>query len=57
MNVHIVVGTESHTTSTTNMYDKGRFHVRVFAFGFLVAFKIPAVEVGGTGKPQFVGTE
>ena len=27
MYVHIVGGTESYTTSTTNMYDKDRFHV------------------------------
>ena len=31
--------------------------VRVFAFGFLVAFEIPPVEIGGTGKAQFVGAE
>ena len=29
MYVHIVVGTGRYTTSTTNMYNKDRFHVRV----------------------------
>ena len=29
MYFHIVGGTESYTTSTTNMYNKYRFHVRV----------------------------
>ena len=31
MYFHIVGGTESYTTSTTNMYDKYRFHVPVLA--------------------------
>ena len=31
MYFHIVGGTESYTTSTTNMYDKDRFHVPVLA--------------------------
>ena len=40
MYVHHVVGTESYTTSTTNMYHKDRFHVHRGGGDF---WSIPAV--------------
>jgi len=46
MYFHNVVGTGSYTTSTTNMYNKDRFHV---PFPFL--FPVPvAGDASGVGK-------